>query len=87
MLMEAAAMARPAIATDVAGCRDAIVDGVTGLLCAPRDARSLAAACETLLAMSPEERSVMGARARRLAVERFDDAAIIRRYRDVVADL
>ena len=87
VLMEAAAMARPAIATDVTGCRDAIVADVTGLLCAPRDAVSLAAACERLIGMAPDVLSTMAAQARRMAEDRFDDAAIIRRYRDVIASV
>ena len=28
------------IATDVAGCRDVVEDGITGFLCAPRDMAS-----------------------------------------------
>lgn len=86
VLMEAAAMARPVIATDVTGCRDAVVAGVTGLLCAPRDSASLAAACEMMIAMTPDALSIMAGQARRTAEERFDDAAIISRYRDVVSN-
>ena len=34
-LLEAAAMARPLIATDVPGCREVVEDGVNGYLCEP----------------------------------------------------
>lgn len=40
--LEAAAMALPIVATRVTGCMDAVLDGVTGTLVAPRDARALA---------------------------------------------
>ncbi|MFM6933010.1 MAG: glycosyltransferase family 4 protein [Novosphingobium sp.] len=44
VLLEAAAMARPIVTTDVPGCRDVVADGVNGFLCEARDAGSLAEA-------------------------------------------
>jgi glycosyltransferase involved in cell wall biosynthesis len=87
VLMEAAAMRRPAIATDVPGCRDVVNSGKTGLLCAVRSVESLAEACETMLTMSAEARDEMAAQARKMAEETFDDALIISRYRAVIAEL
>jgi len=49
VLLEAAAMARPAVSTRVPGCSDAIVDGVTGTLVDVRDARALATAIAAYL--------------------------------------
>ncbi len=43
-LLEAAAIGRAMIASDIPGCRDIVRDGVTGLAVAPRDAPALAAA-------------------------------------------
>jgi glycosyltransferase involved in cell wall biosynthesis len=54
------AAARPIVATDVGGVRDAVRDGENGLLVPPRDPRALAAALDTLLA-DPSRRAVMGA--------------------------
>ena len=42
VLLEAASMARPLIATDVTGCRDIVEDGVNGLLCKVKDGKDLA---------------------------------------------
>ena len=42
VLLEAAAMRLPVVATRVTGCVDAVADGVTGTLVPPRDARELA---------------------------------------------
>ncbi len=50
VLAEAAACGRPVITTDVPGCRDAIVPGVTGLLVPPQDAEALSVAIERLIA-------------------------------------
>lgn len=84
-LIEAAAMARPLIATDVPGCRSVVADGVNGVLCEARSAESLAAACMRLLAMSPAERSAMGRAGRETAERRFDQARVVEAYRAAVA--
>jgi glycosyltransferase involved in cell wall biosynthesis len=47
--MEAAAMGLPVVATQVAGCVDAVQDGVTGTLVPPRDPEALAAAIRRYL--------------------------------------
>jgi glycosyltransferase involved in cell wall biosynthesis len=86
-LLEAAAMGRPLIGTDVPGCRDLVRDGVTGFLCKARDARSLAEAMMRLATASHEERSLMGARARAMAEEEFDEKFVVQAYLDAMAEL
>jgi glycosyltransferase involved in cell wall biosynthesis len=80
VLLEAGAMARPAVATDVPGCRDPIENGVTGLLCEVRSADSLAAAMATMAAMAPAERAAMGASARARIEAVYDERIVIDRY-------
>ncbi len=84
-LLEAAAMARPIVATDVPGCRDVVDAGVNGFLCAARDAQSLAAAMEKVIALAPAERAAMGAASRHLAETRYDEAIVIARYLEAIA--
>lgn len=60
MLIEAAAMARPVIATDVPGCRAVVDREVSGFLCEVRSADSLAAAIERFLALAPGARAAIG---------------------------
>jgi glycosyltransferase involved in cell wall biosynthesis len=79
-LLEAAAMGKPLIATDVPGCRQAVDHGSNGLLCAVRDPESLADAMEEVMALTPEARRAMGAASRRLAEERFDQQLVIDAY-------
>ncbi len=50
VLLEAAAMRLPVVATRVPGCVDAVDDGVTGTLVPPKDARELAKAIQNYLA-------------------------------------
>lgn len=67
---EAMAHARPVVATAVGGLRDAVEDGVTGLLVPPRDPDALRAALERLLG-DAELRRRLGQRAREVASDRF----------------
>ncbi|WP_312796569.1 glycosyltransferase family 4 protein [Tianweitania sp.] len=86
-LIEAAAMARPLIATDVPGCRSVVDDEVTGFLCAARSADSLAAAMERVLQLPQQARTAMG-RAGRLKMEReFDQAIVLAAYEKAIGEL
>jgi glycosyltransferase involved in cell wall biosynthesis len=68
-LLEAAAMARPLIASDVPGNREIVEHGVNGLMCEVRNPQSLAEAMRELATMGSERRAEMG-RAGRAVVER-----------------
>lgn len=70
-LIDAAAAGRASITTDVPGCRDAIIEGETGLLCTARNGVDLARVLRPLI----EDRELqqrMGAAARRHAETSFD---------------
>lgn len=71
--IEAAAMAKPLVLTDIRGCREVVRDGVEGLLVPPRDPAGLAAAIRLLLE-DPARRARLGATAR--ALERFDERRV-----------
>lgn len=86
-LLEAAASARPVIATDSVGCRDAVDDGVSGYLCKPRDAADLARQMLRLLALPDAERRAMGAAGRAKMEREFDEARVIDAYRQRVRAL
>jgi glycosyltransferase involved in cell wall biosynthesis len=83
-LIEGAAMERPAIATNVPGCRDVVEDRITGLLCAPRSATALATQCAHFISMSHAERVVMGKSARSRIEALYDDAIVVRAYLDAI---
>ena len=70
VLIEAAAMGLPVVATRVTGCVDVVIDGETGLLVPARDALSLAAAVQRY-AESPTLRRSHGAAARLMVLEKF----------------
>ena len=70
-VLEAMAMGRPIITTDVPGCRETVVEGRNGLLVPPRDPDALAAAMERLIEQ-PDLRVEMGARSLELCRSKFD---------------
>ena len=71
-VLEAMAMARPVITTDVPGCRETVVPERNGYLVPVRDAGALADAMIRLAEAPPERLTAMGAEGRKLAEERFD---------------
>jgi glycosyltransferase involved in cell wall biosynthesis len=79
-LLEAAAMGRFVIATNAPGCRDTVDDGVTGLLCKPRDAVDLADKMLRFLALERISRTAMGRAGRRKMEREFDERIVINRY-------
>jgi glycosyltransferase involved in cell wall biosynthesis len=86
--IEAAAMGRPMVLSDIRGCREVVTDGVNGLLVPARDARALAAAINRFLE-DADLRHRMGESARDGAVERFDEdkiaGTIVSEYRILLA--
>jgi glycosyltransferase involved in cell wall biosynthesis len=79
-LLEAAAMGRPLIATDVPGCREVLEDGVTGLLCRERDPADLAAKLRRMTEMAPDLRARMGLAGRTKMERQFDQRLVIEGY-------
>jgi glycosyltransferase involved in cell wall biosynthesis len=73
--LEAMASGKPLVATDIPGCREAVVQDETGFLVPPRDPAALAAALERLIG-DAALRARFGAAARRRAEQSFSDAVI-----------
>ena len=83
-LLEASAMGRPIVATDVPGVRDAVEDGVTALLCEARSAASLATAMLAMIEMPRAAREAMGAAGRARVERRFAISEVTRLYLDAI---
>lgn len=78
-LLEAAASGLPLVGTDIEGCRIVIQNGENGFLVPKKDAGTLAAALQKLLA-EPDLRRHMGQESRRIASAHFSQGAILEQY-------
>ena len=76
ILIEASAMAKPIIATNVPGCREVVQDNVNGRLIPPRNAPALAKAIQTL-ADSKELRERLGRAGRTRALNEFNQEIVV----------
>lgn len=85
-LIEAAAIGRPLIASDVPGCRDIVDHGKNGQLCTVRDADSLASAMRRFLDMEPQQWAAMGQEGRDKMVREYDVALVANAYRKAIAE-
>jgi glycosyltransferase involved in cell wall biosynthesis len=81
-IMQAMACALPVVTTTVGAIREAVEDGVTGVVVAPRSAAELGSALARLRDDAPL-RARLGAAGRARAVERFGIAAMLDRMEAV----
>jgi glycosyltransferase involved in cell wall biosynthesis len=86
-LLEAAAMAKPLIATDVPGCRDVVVDGETGFICDVKNPTSLANALIKFIKMDASERLEMGNVGRDFVESKFSENLVIQQYMETIKRL
>ena len=81
-IIDASAAGRASVVSDVPGCRDAIVDGTTGLLCAARDPAALADKLDRLI-LDRELCVAMGQEARKHAEAHFDVREVTARHLEI----
>jgi glycosyltransferase involved in cell wall biosynthesis len=79
-LLEAAALAKPLIATRVPGCTEIVEHEVNGFLCEARDPVGLADQLQKMLHLEPKQLQAMGLASRRKVEEKFDEKVVISKY-------
>jgi glycosyltransferase involved in cell wall biosynthesis len=85
-VLEAMSTGLPVVATNIRGCREAVLPDETGLLVPPRDAGALYAAVRKLVS-DPELALKMGAAGRERAVRLYDERLVQERFVTVLQDL
>lgn len=86
VLLEAAACGCPIVTTDHPGCRDAVIDGVTGLLVPIKDKTALAKAIKKLM-RSKILRKKFSIAARNYAEEEFDVKYVVEKHLDIYKEI
>ncbi len=86
-LIEAASMAKPIVASNVAGCTNIVKDGENGLLCEVKNAADLAAKMNEMYQMHPDLREKMGKNGRAKVESSFDEKIVIDKYLKVIDHL
>lgn len=77
--LECAASGRPVITSNIHGCMEAVEDGVTGFLCAERNAEDLHRVMKRFAALSFETRKAMGLSGRNRMEALFDKNQVVER--------
>jgi glycosyltransferase involved in cell wall biosynthesis len=86
VVLEAMAHAKPVVATAVGGTPEAVVDGETGVLVAPRDIPALTSALDRLLS-DEDLRRRLGEAGRRRVEQHFPSSAMTRRILEIYDEL
>jgi glycosyltransferase involved in cell wall biosynthesis len=84
VLLEASAMGRPIVTTNVPGCRDIVTEGENGYLCEAQSAVSLAQALEKACETDDATWAAMAHAGRRRVEMEFSQARVLSLYLDAL---
>lgn len=86
VILEAHALGRPVLTTNVAGCIDAIEDGKTGISFVPKSSDAIIDACNRFASFSRDEWKQMGVEGRRFVEENFDRRIVVDEYMKAIRE-
>lgn len=84
VLLETAACGRPILASDVPGCRETFVDGMTGISFKPKNVNSLVSAIKEFINLPYEKKVQMGIEGRKKIESEFDRRIVVSAYIDSI---
>ena len=76
--LECAASGRPIITSNIPGCKEAVIDGVSGLLCDSKSSKSLYTIMKRMVGLSKSERKAMGLAGRKHMEDVFDKKKVVK---------
>lgn len=85
VLLEASAVGRPVITSDIPGCREAVEDGKSGYLCEVKNADMLYEKMKLMVDKSRDEIENMGRCARKCMEELFDKKKIVEQTAEIIS--
>lgn len=77
-------MGKPIITSNAPGCKEVVTQGYNGFLCDTKSAQSLYLAMRLMIALSKEQRAILGANSRKLATARYNKQKIIAYYKNAL---
>lgn len=83
-LMEACALGKPIITTDIPGCREIVEEGGNGFLVPSRNSAKLAEAMRRYIKLDLSQQIEMGHQSRRIAEEKLDIRYVIDEYEKII---
>ena len=86
-LLEASATALPIVAADVGGNSEVVLDGKTGYLVPPQEAKALTQAMLRVMLLSENDRIAMGQAGRAHVVQNFDLERVVDRWESLYREL
>jgi glycosyltransferase involved in cell wall biosynthesis len=87
VLLEAAAMGRPIVTSNVTGCREVVEDDLNGFLCKPKDSNDLVKKLQKMILLPYERKVEMGIFGRKKIEDEFDQSIVCKIYQDALKDL
>ena len=87
VLLEAASVGLPIVATDVGGNQEVVYNNINGYLSPPQDPSALAEKMHCLMTLEPIKRLTMGQAGRQLIQTHFDLEVIVQRWEQIYLDL
>ena len=75
--LESAASGRPVITSNIPGCKEAVIDGVSGFLCKQQDATDLYLQMKKMLLLDRSKRIEMGKSGRIHMVQNFEKKVVV----------
>lgn len=86
-LMEACAMGKPIITTDIPGCKETVDEGINGFLVPIKNASALADAMIKYIELSDEEKEKMKRASYQKAVKQFDVKHVLEQYDKIIEEI
>jgi len=87
VLLEASALARPTIATNVPGCKEVVLDGISGFLCKEKDVQDLYEKMKKMISIPKEVRLKMGISGRKHVESSYCHKIVCQIYHDAIKKL
>lgn len=84
VLMEALALKKPIITTNIPGCREFVIQNQNGYICEPKNTESLIYVLHNFLTLTRDQIVHMGEVSRKLAEERYNIGVVIQIYKEIV---